>query len=98
MADTSSFDAMFKAVGATVPGTWGPRREQPEWDRDFGGQADIEWHFANRTDTAHMWMAFCLNFSETLMGGFEGELKNVVQFGRETTKTYGPKGKAQFDN
>ncbi len=96
MADTSSFESMFTALKETIPGSWGPRREQPEWDRDFGGNADIQFHFANRTDTAHMWLAFCLNFSETLIGGYEG-LDNVRKVGLEAVKTYVPKGKKQFD-
>lgn len=96
-ADSTSFDAMFAALKADIPNTWGPRREQPEWDRDFGGSADIQFHFSHRTDAAHMWLAFCLNFSETLIDGFEGK-DNVLQFGRETVKAYVPKGKKQFDN
>lgn len=97
MADTSSFESMFAALQKDIPGSWGPRREQPEWDRDFGGNADIQFHFANRTDTAHMWLAFCLNFSETLIEGYEG-LDNVRKAGLEAVKTYLPKGKNQFDS
>jgi hypothetical protein len=96
MADTSSFDSMIKAVNDTIPGTWGPRREQPEWDRDFGGNADINEHFGHRTDKAHMWLAFCLNFSEVLIDGYDG-ITNVRQVGLSTVKTYAPKGKQQFD-
>jgi len=93
--DTTSFDSMFAAV-KTLPGTWGPRREQPEWDRDFGGNADIQWHFSHRTDKAHEWMAFALGFSSTLIDGYEG-LDNVIKTGREAIKTYVPKGQKQFD-
>lgn len=96
MADTTSFESMINAVKETIPGSWGPRREQPEWDRDFGGNADIGFHFANRTDAAHMWLAFCLNFSDTLIGGYDG-LSNVRQAGLNAIKTYVPKGKNQFD-
>jgi hypothetical protein len=90
------FLMMMKAVTDTIPGTWIPRREQPEWDRDFNGNADVRWHFAHRTDTAHQWLAFCLAFSDTLVQGFEG-LDGVVKFGRETTTQYVPKGTKQFD-
>lgn len=97
MADTTSFESMFKALQETIPASWGPRREQPEWDRDFGGNADIKFHFSHRTDTAHMWLAFCLNFSETLIDGYEG-LDNVRKAGLTAVQTYAPKGKNQFDN
>ncbi|AWY07441.1 hypothetical protein SEA_UNTPL_41 [Streptomyces phage UNTPL] len=91
----SSFEALFEGV-KQLPGSWGPRREQPEWDRDFGGRADIQWHFAHRTDTAKEWMAFALGFSSTLIDGYEG-LDEVIKVGRETIKTYAPKGKQQFE-
>lgn len=89
-----SFQSMFKAVTETVPGSWGPRRDQPEWDRDFQGNADIKFQFANRTVSAHEWLAFALRFSDTLVGGFEG-MEGVVKFGRETAIAYVPKGKNQ---
>lgn len=93
--DSTSFDSMFAAV-KQLPGAWGPRREQPEWDRDFGGNADIQEHFGHRTDKAHEWMAFALGFSSVILEGFETK-KALLEFGSEM-RTVVQKGKKQFDN
>lgn len=93
--DTSSFDAMFEGV-KQLPATWGPRREQPSWDRDFAGTNDIRQNFKARTDAAHVWMAFALQFSSTLLDGFETK-ENLINFGSEM-RGYIAKGKNQFDN
>lgn len=92
----SSFEALFEGV-KQLPGSWGPRRDQPEWDRDFGGRADIQSNFQHRTDKAREWMAFALGFSATLIDGY-GDLSEVRKAGLEAVKNYVPKGKKQFDN
>jgi len=91
-----SFKDMFEAV-KQLPGSWGPRREQPSWDRDFEGRQEIHASFVQGTDKAKEWMAFALGFSDTLIGGYEG-LPNVRQAGVAAITEYVPKGKNQFED
>jgi hypothetical protein len=82
-----------------LPGTWNPRREQPEWDRDFTGRADIEVQFGHATDKARDWALTALAFSDTLKMGFRKEPQHddreLIAFGAEMRKVIA-KGKAQF--
>lgn len=96
MPNEMSFKDMLKAVANDLPETWSPRREQPEWDRDFSGRAEIHHQFSTGGDKARDWMAFALAFSSTLIDGYEG-LDNVRQAGLSAIKTYVPKGQKQFD-
>lgn len=89
-----TFEELFAGV-KNLPGSWNPRRPQPEWDRDFHGRADITSHFGAKSDKAKEWMAFALTFSAALIDGYEG-LDNVIQTGRAALKQHGPKGKSQF--
>lgn len=98
MADTSSFESMIKAV-SSFPHGWDPRRIQPEWDRDFNGRADIVANFNGRTDKAHTWLAFCLQFSEVIQMGFRGpedtDDSNLKSFAAIARK-HAANGKNQF--
>jgi hypothetical protein len=55
-----------------LPGSWMPRRNQPEWDRDFNGRTEIQQNFNARTDKAGDWAMYALAFSEVILGGFAG--------------------------
>ena len=94
MQQDQSFESMMQAV-TQLPPAWMPRREQPSWDRDFNGKADINAQFGHKTEAAREWLAFALAFSETLTSGYEG-LDNVRKAGRDALMLYGPKGKHQF--
>lgn len=95
MQNELSFKDMLITVANTLPENWGPRREQPEWDRDFNGRADIQSHFQTKSDKARDWMTYALAFSETLVSGYEG-LPEVRKVGRDALALYTPKGKYQF--
>jgi hypothetical protein len=89
-----TFEELYEGV-KELPGTWGPRREQPEWDRDFSGKAEILASFQHKTDKAADWMRWTLRFSHTLVEGYEG-LENVRKTGRAALSNHLPKGKKQF--
>lgn len=95
MQNDMSFKDMLKAFANDLPETWSPRREQPSWDRDFTGRADIQSQFSTGSDKARDWLAFALTFSAVLTDGYEG-LPEVRKVGRNALAQYLPKGKQQF--
>jgi hypothetical protein len=90
---------IMQAVTA-LPGSWQPRREQPEWDRDFTGRADVQTQFAHQTDKARDWCVTALVFSDTLKQGFRKDPSEddtrLIEFAKEM-RGYIAKGKNQFD-
>lgn len=85
----------------SLPNTWMPRREQPEWDRMFTGMAEIQVSFQGRTDKARQWSVEAVAFSEILKGGFrdaDGPQDDtaLLAFGKEMRAVVA-KGKNQFD-
>lgn len=82
----------------SLPGSWQPRREQPEWDRDFTGRMEIQAEFGHRTDKARAWAVTALVFSDTLKQGFREDPSEddsrLIAFGAEMRKHIA-KGKNQ---
>jgi hypothetical protein len=75
-----------------------PRREQPEWDRDFSGRAEIQTAFSHKMDKARQWAVEAVAFSEILKDGFreDGDTDDsrLIAFGAEARKIVA-KGKNQ---
>jgi hypothetical protein len=99
MAQTDDFATLMSKV-TKLPDTWMPRREQPEWDRDFSGRAEIQTHFGAKTDKAVTWMREAVAFSETLKGGFRQDPteddSRLIAFAKDM-RGHIAKGKQQFD-
>lgn len=72
MANSDEFMELLHQVNESVPGSWNPRREQPEYDRMFDGKMEINQNFSNGTDKAHTWLRECAAFSQVIVGGFAG--------------------------
>jgi hypothetical protein len=72
MSNSDEFMELLHEVNEAVPGSWNPRREQPEYDRMFNGRAEINQHFSNGTDKATTWLRECTAFSTVIKDGFEG--------------------------
>lgn len=53
-----------------LPSSWGPRREQPERDRDFSGKAEIRAEFGRGSFRAIEWVVTATAFSEIIKGGY----------------------------
>jgi hypothetical protein len=100
MADTEDFTTLMAKVTA-LPDTWMPRREQPEWDRDFSGRAEIQTAFGHRTDKAVTWMREAVAFSDTLKLGFREDPKEddsrLIAFAKDM-REHIAKGKVQFED
>lgn len=64
----SDFSDDAKAFTA-LPSTWHPRRDQPSWDRDFTGRADMISQFKGRTETARAHISEAVAFSQIIMNG-----------------------------
>jgi hypothetical protein len=69
-ADFSDKTFLDKIQG--LPASWAPRREQPEWDRDFDGAMDFKAQLSARTDKVGDWFRIAVAFSDVVKGGFEG--------------------------
>lgn len=99
MAETDDFMTLMAKV-TKLPDSWMPRREQPEWDRDFSGRAEIQVAFSHKTDKAETWMREAVAFSETLKLGFREDPNEddarLIAFAKDM-RGHIAKGKQQFD-
>ena len=69
-ADFSDKAFLDKIQG--LPASWAPRREQPEWDRDFDGAMDFKTQLKAKTDKVGDWFRIAVAFSDVVKSGFEG--------------------------
>lgn len=97
MADTDDFPTLMAKVTA-LPDSWMPRRDQPEWDRDFSGRNEIQVSFSHRTDKALTWMREAVAFSDTVKLGFREDPNEddtrLMSFAKDM-RVHIAKGKAQ---
>lgn len=67
-----------------LPATWGPRREQPSWDRDFNGKAEIASNSLRRTDKIKQHIVEAVAFSEVIKGGYSDVADGLAKVGRDS--------------
>lgn len=73
-----------KKILSALPASWGPRREQPSWDRDFSGSAEIQSNLQAFTDKMQNWLREANAFSQVIQGGYSDDKDGLAKVGRDS--------------